>query len=65
MPHYEGGGLLEKQITKLAPKPKMEKKKKVAAYARVSSGKDAMLHSLAQQISYYTGKPYRTTGTGI
>ena len=54
MPHYEGGGLLEKQVTKLAPKPKMEKKKKVAAYARVSSGKDAMLHSLAQQISYYS-----------
>jgi DNA invertase Pin-like site-specific DNA recombinase len=25
----------------------------VAAYARVSSGKDAMLHSLASQISYY------------
>ena len=45
---------MEKQVTKLAPKPKMEKKKKVAAYARVSSGKDAMLHSLAQQISYYS-----------
>lgn len=27
--------------------------KKVAAYTRVSSGKDAMLHSLAAQISYY------------
>ena len=26
---------------------------KVAAYARVSSGKDAMLHSLAAQVSYY------------
>lgn len=26
---------------------------KVAAYARVSSGKDAMLHSLSAQISYY------------
>ena len=25
----------------------------VAAYARVSSGKDAMLHSLAAQVSYY------------
>lgn len=26
---------------------------RVAAYARVSSGKDAMLHSLSQQVSYY------------
>ena len=30
------------------------KKKRVAAYARVSSGKDAMLHSLSAQISYYS-----------
>lgn len=29
-------------------------KKKVAAYARVSSGKDAMLHSLSAQVSYYS-----------
>jgi len=28
-------------------------KKRVAAYARVSSGKDAMPHSLASQIDYY------------
>ena len=28
--------------------------KRVAAYARVSSGKDAMLHSLAAQVSYYS-----------
>jgi predicted site-specific integrase-resolvase len=27
-------------------------KKRVAAYARVSSGKDAMPHSLASQIDY-------------
>ena len=27
--------------------------KRVAAYARVSSGKDAQLHSLSAQISYY------------
>ena len=30
------------------------RKKRVAAYARVSSGKDAMLHSLSAQISYYS-----------
>ncbi len=43
-----------KKITKLnqtAPAP--VKRKKVAAYARVSSGKDAQLHSLSVQISYY------------
>lgn len=45
---------MEKQVTRLAPKPRLEKKKRVAAYARVSSGKDAMLHSLSQQVSYYS-----------
>ena len=29
-------------------------RKRVAAYARVSSGKDAMLHSLSAQVSYYS-----------
>ena len=29
-------------------------RKKVAAYCRVSTGKDAMLHSLSEQISYYS-----------
>ena len=27
---------------------------RVAAYARVSTGKDAMLHSLSAQVSYYS-----------
>ena len=45
---------MEKQVTRLAPKPRMERQKRVAAYARVSSGKDAMLHSLSEQISYYS-----------
>ena len=34
--------------------PKQPKAKRVAAYARVSSGKDEMLHSLSAQISYYS-----------
>lgn len=34
--------------------PRMPAKKRVAAYARVSGGKDAMLHSLSAQISYYS-----------
>ena len=35
------------------PKADLPQLKRVAAYARVSSGKDAMLHSLSAQISYY------------
>lgn len=35
------------------PKANMPQLKRVAAYARVSSGKDAMLHSLSAQVSYY------------
>ena len=34
--------------------PVQPKAKRVAAYARVSSGKDAMLHSLSAQVSYYS-----------
>jgi len=33
--------------------PAQPKATRVAAYARVSSGKDAMLHSLSAQVSYY------------
>lgn len=36
------------------PIPQQPKAVRVAAYARVSSGKDAMLHSLSAQISYYS-----------
>lgn len=36
------------------PVSQMPKLTKVAAYARVSSGKDAMLHSLSAQVSYYS-----------
>lgn len=44
---------MDKTITKIDALPKLEKKLKVAAYCRVSSGKDTMLHSLANQVSYY------------
>lgn len=33
---------------------KVPAKRRVAAYARVSSGKEAMLHSLSAQVSYYS-----------
>lgn len=43
-----------RKIIKLeASSPLTVKRKRVAAYARVSSGKDSMLHSLSTQISYY------------
>lgn len=34
--------------------PKISKVLNVAAYARVSNGKDAMLHSLEAQVRYYS-----------
>lgn len=36
------------------PTPPKTNAKRVAAYTRVSSGKDAMLHSLSQQVSYFS-----------
>lgn len=39
-----------------------EKQQRVAAYARVSSGKDAMLHSLSAQVSYYSDLIQRQRG---
>lgn len=36
--------------------------KRVAAYARVSCGKDAMLHSLSAQVSYYSALIQKTPG---
>lgn len=44
---------MKRTITKIEAKPKIVTKTKVAAYARVSTGKDAMLHSLASQINHY------------
>lgn len=45
---------MAEKITVISKKEKLAKVLKVAAYARVSSGKDAMLHSLASQVSYYS-----------
>lgn len=41
-------------IRKIEKLPSIPKLKRVAAYARVSSEKDAMLHSLYQQVSFYS-----------
>jgi len=46
---------VERLITRLAPPAApFPKRPRVAAYARVSSGKESMLHSLAGQVSYYS-----------
>ncbi len=43
-------------VTEIKPAfPVMPSMKRVAAYARVSSDKEGMLHSLAAQVSYYSG----------
>lgn len=42
--------------------PKAPVLKKVCAYARISSGKDAMLHSLAAQVDYYSSTIRHTPG---
>ena len=44
---------MERKITQVQFAPAAPKRKRVAAYARVSSGKDAMLYSLSAQVSYY------------
>ena len=44
---------MDRKITKLAISEPIPTRKRVAAYARVSCGKDEMLHSLAAQVSYY------------
>ena len=46
---------MQRIIRKIEPLAlKLPARKRVAAYARVSSGKEAMLHSLSAQVSYYS-----------
>lgn len=45
---------MEKQVITIPVKPAFKRLTRVAAYARVSTGKDAMLQSLAAQVSYYS-----------
>lgn len=53
---------MERTITRVQFPARLAQKKKVAAYARVSTGKDAMLHSLAAQVDYYSDLIRRTNG---
>jgi len=54
--------LKKKVIKKERVIPEMPSMTSVAAYARVSSGKDEMLHSLAAQVSYYSDYIQRHPG---
>ena len=52
---------MQRIVKKLdSTKSVVPKLKRVAAYARVSGGKDAMLHSLSAQISYYSALIQKT-----
>ena len=47
---------MQKTVTKIEPfSAESFRKKRVAAYARVSAEKDAAFHSLSAQVSYYSG----------
>ena len=52
---HDASGKTERVVSLVPLLPPLPKRKRVAAYARVSVEKDAMLHSLAAQISYYKG----------
>ena len=59
----QGGQIMERTVEKVRfSGPFQHKLKRVAAYARVSSGKDAMLHSLSAQVSYYNSYIQSRTG---
>ena len=45
---------MEKKVTRVEVLPRLAPEFRVAAYARVSSEKDAMRHSLSAQVSYYS-----------
>lgn len=54
---------MERTVTQVIfPAPRPIEVTKVAAYARVSSGKDAMLHSLSAQVSYFSDLIQRHPG---
>ena len=53
---------MAREIERVSFPPVPKKLLKVAAYARVSSGKDAMRHSLSAQISYYSDLIQRHPG---
>ncbi|MDL2319486.1 recombinase family protein, partial [Eubacteriales bacterium OttesenSCG-928-A19] len=54
---------MERTITRIAPTAvELPRLRKVCGYVRVSSPKDAMLHSLSAQVSYYNDLIQKTRG---
>ena len=53
---------MAKIVQKVKFMPTVPQPRRVAAYARVSTGKDAMLHSLASQVEYYRNFIRNTSG---
>jgi Site-specific recombinases, DNA invertase Pin homologs len=53
---------VEKRVSRVEALPKLAPEFRVAAYARVSSEKDAMRHSLSMQVSYYSNLIQRHPG---
>lgn len=45
---------MPRSVKRVSHPPRLTRKTQVAAYARVSSAKDAMLHSMSAQVSYYS-----------
>ena len=56
---------MERIVQRVGNIPAQPKALRVAAYARVSSGKDAMLHSLSAQVSYYSNLIVRAHGVDV
>lgn len=52
----------ETEVRLVRKRKQLSRKKNVAAYARVSTTKDAMLHSLSAQVSYYSELIQSTPG---
>ena len=53
---------MEKRVSRVEALPKLAPEFRVAAYARVSSEKDAMRHSRSMQVSYYSNLIQRHPG---
>lgn len=45
---------MQRNIRRMEARPETPSRKRVAAYARVSCGNEEMLHSLMQQVDYYS-----------
>lgn len=56
---------MPRTVTQIQFPTPIPKARRVAAYARVSSDKDTMLHSLAAQVDYYSTYIRHPPGLGV